>query len=120
DSGLDFQFKNTSSGALLVRATTDGNKVTFQLLGAKPDWQVAVGQPVLSAFVKTDLAFQRQEDPTLDAGRAIQVEEARDGFDALVTRTVSKGAQMIDKLEVRSHYNPSHNVVLVGTKRPAA
>jgi len=117
DSGLDFQFKNTTGGPLLVHATTDGSKVTFQLLGTRPDWQVTVGQPVLSAFVKTDPTYQRQEDPTLEAGRAIQVEEARDGFDAVVTRTVTRGGQLLERLEVKSHYAPSHNVVLVGAKR---
>ena len=91
--------------------------MTFQLLGTRPDWQVTVAQPVLSAFVKTDPTYQRQEDPTLEAGRAIQVEEARDGFDAVVTRTVTRGGQLLERLEVKSHYAPSHNVVLVGAKR---
>ena len=118
DSGLDFQFKNTTAGPLLIRAATDGAKVSFQLLGVKPDWKVEASQPSLTNFVKTDATFQRQEDPTLEAGRAIQIEEARDGFDALVARTVTRGGAVLDRLDVRSHYEPSHNVVLVGTRKP--
>jgi vancomycin resistance protein YoaR len=118
DSRLDFQFKNTTGGPLLIRAATDGNRVTFQLLGVKPDWKVEVSQPVLSNFVKTDPTFQRQEDPSLEAGRAVQVEEARDGFDAVVTRIVTRGGAVLERVEVKSHYAPSHNVVLVGTRKP--
>jgi vancomycin resistance protein YoaR len=117
DSGLDFQFKNATAGPVLVHATTDGSRVVFQLHGTKPDWKVDVGQPSVSNFVRTDATFQRQDDPTLEAGRAIQVEEARDGFDALVSRTVSRAGAVVDRLEVKSHYSPSHNVVLVGTRR---
>jgi vancomycin resistance protein YoaR len=120
ESGLDFQFKNTTGAPLLVHATTDGGKVAFILEGVKPGWTVQAGQAVVSNLVKTDPTFQRQEDSTLEAGRAIQVEEARDGFDALVVRQVAKAGTLIDRLEVKSHYAPSHNVILVGTKKPGA
>jgi vancomycin resistance protein YoaR len=117
DSGLDFRFKNTTNAPLLIQASTDGNRVTFQLHGTKPGWEVTTTGPSLSSFVKADPTFVRQEDATLAAGRALQVEEARDGFDSLVTRKVTKAGTVLDELEVRSHYAPSRNVILVGTRR---
>jgi vancomycin resistance protein YoaR len=117
DTGLDFRFKNATAGPMLVQASTDGQRVTFQLFGVKSGWEVTTAGPSLTNFVKADHAFVRQEDATLAAGRAIQVEEARDGFDALVTRRVFKAGALIDELELRSHYAPSRNVVLVGTRR---
>jgi hypothetical protein len=44
-------------------------------------------------------------------------EEARDGFEAVVARTVSLGGRVIDELRLESRYAPSRNVVLVGTRR---
>src|SRR5439155_19812888 len=117
DSGLDFRFRNTTGAPILVQATTDGNRVLFQLHGARTGWEVQTSGPSLSSFVRADQAFVRQEDSTLAAGRALQGEEARDGFAAVVTRTVRKGGTVIDDLRLESHYAPSRNVVLVGTRR---
>ena len=117
DGGLDFRFKNTTGAPILVQAATDGAQVTFQLLGTKPGWEIQTSGPALSNFVKADPTFVRQDDATLAAGRALQVEEARDGFDAVVTRTVRRGGGVVDELRVASHYAPSRNVVLVGTRR---
>jgi vancomycin resistance protein YoaR len=117
DSRLDFRFKNTTGAPILVQASTDGSQVVFQLLGTRTGWEVRATGPSLSKFVKADPTFVRQEDPTLAVGRALQVEEARDGFEAVVARTVSKGGRVIDELKVESRYAPSRNVVLVGTRR---
>ena len=117
DYGLDFRFKNATDAPLLVQTSTDGNRVTFRLHGTKPGWEVTSSGPTLSNFVKHDPTFVRQEDRSLAAGRAIQVEEARDGFDSLIVRTVTRPGGAVDRLEVRSSYVPSRNVVLVGTRR---
>ncbi len=119
DSDLDFQFRNTTAAPILIQATTDGAKVNFALIGTKPGWDIVAANPVITNVVKPDTAQVRQDDPTLAMGRTIQVEEARDGFDALVSRTVSKGGAVIDRLNVKSHYEPSRNVTLVGTRRGA-
>lgn len=117
DSGLDFQFTNTTEAPLLIQSSTDGSRVTFQIRGARPSWTVSSSGPSLSNFVKADPTFVRQEDPSIPVGRALQIEEARDGFDAIVTRTVTRGDAVIDRLDVKSHYAPSRNVVLVGSRR---
>jgi vancomycin resistance protein YoaR len=117
DAGLDFQFRNTTGAPLLVQSTTDGRRITFRLHGTRPGWEVTTSGPTLSNVTKADPRFVRQEDPSLSAGRAIQIEEARDGFDALIVRTVVRGGTLVDRLEVRSSYLPSRNVVLVGTRR---
>jgi vancomycin resistance protein YoaR len=117
DAGLDFRFANTTGAPLLIQSTTDGTRIIFRLRGTRPGWEVTTSGPALSNFTRHDTAMVRQEDATLAAGRAIQIEEARDGFDALIVRTVVKGGGPVDRLEVRSSYAPSRNVVLVGTRR---
>jgi vancomycin resistance protein YoaR len=117
DTGLDFRFKNATDAPILVESSTDGNRVAFRLHGTKPGWEVASNGPILTKFTKHDPTFVRQEESSLAAGRAIQVEEARDGFDSLVVRTVTKPGGAVDRLEVRSSYVPSRNVILVGTRR---
>jgi vancomycin resistance protein YoaR len=117
DAGLDFRFKNATDAPLLVQSAVDGNRLTFRLHGTKPGWEITSSGPSLSNFVKHDPTFVRQEEGSLAAGRAIQVEEARDGFDAVVVRTVTRPGGAVDRLEVRSSYAPSRNVVLVGTRR---
>ncbi|HEV8638238.1 MAG TPA: VanW family protein [Chloroflexota bacterium] len=117
DAGLDLRFTNTTGAPLLIQSSADGTRVSFRLHGAKPGWEVTTSGPSLSNFTRHDPTSVRQEDATLAAGRAIWIEEARDGFDALIVRTVVKGGSLVDRLEVRSSYAPSRNVVLVGTRR---
>lgn len=57
-----------------------------------------------------------EEEPTLAEGRTIQVEAAREGFDAEVVRQVSiPDVAEPRTLTLKSSYQPSRSVTLIGT-----
>ena len=114
DSGLDFQFVNSTSDYLLVQARVEGSTLIFGLYETKPDWTVKVDGPVITNVVPANRETVQQPEPTMPVGRSLQVEGAQDGFDAAITRTVTAGTD-VRQLRLRSHYIPSRNVVLNGT-----
>ncbi len=114
DAGLDFQFINPTSDYLLIQSRVEGTTLIFGLYGTKPDWTVKVEGPVITNVVPTNRETVYQPEPTMPAGRTLQVEGAQDGFDATITRTVTMGND-VRQLRLRSKYIPSRNVVLNGT-----
>lgn len=117
DYGLDFQFINPTSDYVLIQARVDGTTLIFGLYGTKPKWDVKIQGPVITNVVSTNRATVRRGDSSLPPGRTLQVEAAEDGFDAIVTRTVTQGSD-VRTLNLKSHYIPSRNVVLFGPGEP--
>jgi len=113
DYGLDFRFINTTPDYLLIQSRVEGSTLIFDLYGTIPTWDVQIDGPVVSNVVPTDRALVRQPEPTMPSGKSLQVEGAQDGFDVVVTRTVTQGDDS-RTLQLKSHYIPSHNVVLYG------
>jgi hypothetical protein len=116
DAGLDFRWTNTTDTYVLIQAEADDERVYFGLYGTKPSWKVEVGEAVISNRTPPDPKPIAQEEPSLAWGRTLQVETARDGFDAQVTRRViptDGGAPR--ELNLKSTYQPAHTVTLVGT-----
>ncbi|WP_038039162.1 VanW family protein [Thermorudis peleae] len=114
DYGLDFKFRNTTNDWIAIVATADGQWVRFEIWGTKPNWRVEVDNPVITNVVKADPTPRVEVSPDLPPGARVVVEEARDGFDAMIHRRVYQGDQLIDDLVLKSHYLPSSNVTLVG------
>jgi vancomycin resistance protein YoaR len=114
DSDLDLQFTNSTPYPVLIQASTDADSVTFRLYGTRPSWTVAVAPPQISDRVPADPTPVVEEDPTLPAGRRIAVETAREGFTVVVNRTVTEGGD-VRTLPLKSVYQPSRNVTLVGS-----
>jgi vancomycin resistance protein YoaR len=113
-SGLDFKFKNDTSGPLLIQSSTDGTNVHFALYGHPPTWTVHVDKPVITNVIKTDRQLRIEHDPTLAPGTKIYTEAAEDGFTVTVRRVVDEGNGVVRQLVLRSVYDPSHNVMAVG------
>lgn len=116
DSNLDFKWVNPTKSPVLIQASADDAKVSFQLYGKRPDWKVAVDQPKIGNRVPPDTTPVTEEDPSLPWGRTIVVEAAREGFDVEVVRRVlpvDGGEPRV--LTLKSSYQPSRNVTLVGT-----
>ena len=116
DPWVDFKFRNTTPGWLLVESSTDGQNVRFALRGTKTGWAVKIDPPEITAVLKASQVTVRQEDATKPKGWELLVEHAEDGFTAHIRRTVTKGGQIVDSTDVVSHYRPAQNVLLVGTK----
>jgi vancomycin resistance protein YoaR len=117
DYGLDFTFRNTTGHWLAIETAYDGQNMRVTLKGVNPGWEVRVAGPTISNVKPHDPTPVEREDPTLPAGRRVQVESARDGMDVAITRTVVKDGQVVDQRTFTSHYEPSQNVTLVGTGR---
>jgi len=114
DYGLDFQFVNTTQDYLLIQSRVEGTSLIFGLFGTKPTWDVKIDGPLITNVVPTDRGQVTQPEPSMPAGRRLQVEGAQDGFDTTIIRTVSQGNES-RTLTLKSQYIPSHNVVLYGT-----
>jgi vancomycin resistance protein YoaR len=122
DSGLDFQWTNTTSDYILIQADTDAANVYFGLYGKKPAWKVQVDDAKITNRTPPDPRPLAQAEPTLPWGRTLLVETARDGFDAEVVRHVipTDGSKQRD-LDLKSSYQPARTVTLVGSKgKPAS
>jgi vancomycin resistance protein YoaR len=122
DSGLDFQWTNTTSNAILIQADADDANVYFGLYGKKPPWKVQVDDAKITNRVPADPRPLAQADPTMPWGRTLLVETARDGFDAEVVRHVipEDGSKQRD-LDLKSTYQPARTMTLVGSKgKPAS
>jgi hypothetical protein len=116
DTGLDFKWTNPTSSYVLVQADSDDEKVYFGLYGKKPSWKVQVDDAVISNRTPPDTRPIVQEEPSLQWGRTLAVESARDGFDVEITRRVLPDDGSASRtLNLKSTYQPAHTVTLVGS-----
>jgi vancomycin resistance protein YoaR len=116
DAGLDLKWINPTSDYVLIQASTDAEHVTFRLYGQKPPWTVHVDDPAISNKVTADPTPDVQPEPSLNWGRVLPVESARDGFDVVLDRHVlPNDGRPARELLLKSVYAPSHTVTLVGT-----
>lgn len=113
---VDFKFKNNTKDWISIEASATGGTVRFALRGVKPTWKVTVGTPKVTNVVAAHRELVRQPDPTMPDGQTLYVEAPEDGFDVSIDRTVTDGDTVVDKWTAKSHYRPSRNVMLVGTK----
>jgi hypothetical protein len=120
-SGLDFKWTNPTDNHVLIQATADEAKVTFALYGKKPKWTVKVDPTKMTNRVPPDTRPVYEEEPSLPWGRTIAVEAARPGFDVEVVRRVAPADGSEPRvLTLKSSYQPSRNVTVVGTgSKPA-
>ena len=117
DPNLDLKFVNNTNNYLLIQASIEGNTLQFTLYGTKPDWKVDIEGPIITNVVKADPRTVRQEEPSWPEGRELWVESATDGMDVDIIRRVTQGGET-RTLHLKSHYLPSRNVLMVGTKKP--
>ncbi|HEY3108555.1 MAG TPA: VanW family protein, partial [Chloroflexota bacterium] len=116
EAKLDFKWINPTRSPVVIQASADDEKITFQLYGQKPDWTVKVDPARISNRVPPDNTPVTEEEPGMAWGRTIQVEAAREGFDVEVVRRVSApDAAEPRVLMLKSSYQPSRTVTLVGT-----
>jgi vancomycin resistance protein YoaR len=121
EARLDFKWINSTKNPVLIQASADDEKVVFQFYGKRPGWRVEVEPARIANRVPPDMTPVTQEDPTLPWGRSIAIEAAREGFDVEVVRRVfSPDAPEPRVLRLKSSYQPSRTVTLIGTAgRPA-
>ncbi|HUE75201.1 MAG TPA: VanW family protein [Chloroflexota bacterium] len=117
---LDLRLRNTTGDWVRVEAWADGRSIGVGLTGVNPGWIVVQPPPVVTAIVPANVNPIRREDLTLDVGRNVFLEEAADGFDAIVTRTVLSEGRVVDEYRQYDRYRPARNVVAIGLKGATA
>ena len=116
---LDFKFENNTGNYMLIQTKTDNNTLEFDLYGTKPAWKVDVQGPIITNVVKPDTKTVIQKEPTWDVGRQLWVEAAGNGMDVDIIRRVIQGDN-VRTLDLKSKYEPSQNVLMVGSKKPTS
>lgn len=118
---VDFRFLNDTGHYILVKSSwsTAKGTITFSIYGTKPDRTVEISEPVISNRQPAP-APSYQEDASLKAGQIKQVDWAKEGLDAVVTRTVRYGDGAVKQDKLVSKYRPWQAVYLYGpgTKIP--
>jgi vancomycin resistance protein YoaR len=117
DWSLDLKFRNTTGNWIAVVMTADGQTVGARIVGTDPGWTVDVNDPVITNVVTSDPTKMIYTDsPELPKGQQLQVEYAKDGFDASIKRTVrDKDGNIVSTYTLESSYAASRNTTLRGT-----
>ena len=115
DWRLDLRFKNTTGYWMAVILVPDGQTVYARIVGTDPGWDVIVPDPVITNEVHPDDAVRYTESPEFPVGTERTVEQAQDGFDVRIDRTVKKGNQIILQDSFASSFAPQHNTIMRGT-----
>lgn len=112
---VDFRFRNDTGHFLLIKAAVNKAKatITFYIYGTKGDRTVEMSGPLLSN-VKDPPPPLYQEDSTLAKGQIKQVDWAKEGMDAVVTRTIRYGDGKVQEEKIVSRYRPWQAVFLYG------
>jgi vancomycin resistance protein YoaR len=112
----DFRFRNNTGNWILIRATASQGKISFKIFGVDPGWDVKASDPVITNKVKSNPEPIREKTDQLPKGKEVKVENAQDGFNASITRTVrDKDGNVLEKWTANSRYVPARNRYLIGT-----
>ena len=112
--GVDFRFRNNTGNWIAIKTGSDDTYIYMSLYGIDPGWKVEIDDPVITNVVPPDTKLVESIEPSFPPGKRVQVETPVEGFDAVITRRVLKGGQVIDETVISSHYVPQRNEVLVG------
>lgn len=112
---VDFRFKNDTGHFILVKSSWNEAKgtITFSIYGTKPARTVEISEPVISNRQPAP-APSYQEDASLKTGQIKQVDWAKEGMDAVVTRTIRYGDGTVKQEKLVSKYRPWQAIFLYG------
>ncbi len=113
---VDFKFTNDTPYHLLIETYTNDQvgRLTYKFYSTSDGRQVDISQPSIENVVPHP-PDKYEDDPTLPAGQTQQVDYAVDGADVTVTRTVTRGGQVISNDRIFTRYQPWQAVYKVGT-----
>lgn len=87
-SGLDFQFYNSTGGWMGIEAAADGEELDIALYGKNPGWRVEIDDPVITNVRTPDPKPAYEKTHDLIPGTKLMIEHATEGFDAAIRRRV--------------------------------
>ena len=113
---IDLKFRNVTDNWIAITMFADGETVGAEILGTSQGWDVQTDDPKFSNIIKADPKMIYTDSTELPMGEELQVEYAKDGFDASVTRTVrDANGNIISEYTLNSSYAASRNMTLRGT-----
>jgi vancomycin resistance protein YoaR len=113
---LDLKFRNNTGNWIALVMVADGEYVRAEILGVNPGWAIDVSDPVISDIVEPTGGMIFTDTPELPKGQELQVEHARDGFTATITRVVrDSDGNIVDEYSYSSEYSASRDRTLRGT-----
>jgi vancomycin resistance protein YoaR len=110
---LDFAFRNSTPGHLLISSDVKSGTITFRVFGDGPERKILIESRVLS---KTDFQIEVQLDPKLPPGKR-EVTAGKPGYRVVTYKTVMDGNRVVKK-DVLSYstYRPMKQVIKEGTR----
>ena len=102
---VDFKFTNDTPYWLLSETYIYGTQLLWKFYSTADGRQVQISSPQISDKVEAPKPLYR-ENPDLDEGEIKQVDFEVDGMDVVVSRTVTRGGEVLHKDTIKTHYIP--------------
>jgi vancomycin resistance protein YoaR len=112
--GTDLKFRNDSPYGIYITSRATASTLTFTLWSTSRDYEVAFSTSPATNFRAPPTRYE--DDPKLPKGEEVVEESGASGFDVTVSRTVTKGGQVVRQDQFVSVYRPWTRVVRRGTK----
>jgi vancomycin resistance protein YoaR len=112
--GTDLKFRNDSPYGVYLTGHATASTLTFTLWSTSRGYKVAFSTSAASNFRAPPTRYE--DDPTLPKGEEEVEETGASGFDVTVSRTVTKGGEVVRRDHFVSVYRPWTRVVRRGTK----
>jgi vancomycin resistance protein YoaR len=112
--GPDLKWKNDTANWVLVSVSYTSSSITISLYGTSPGNEVTFTTGPFTN--ETPFPTESVNDPTLAAGMKVVQDKGETGKKCVVTRTVTRGGQVVRTDTFTSNYKPKVEVVRVGTK----
>jgi vancomycin resistance protein YoaR len=112
--GTDLKFRNDSPYGIYITGNATPSTLTFTLWSTSRGYKVAFSTSAATNFRAPPTRYE--DDPTLPKGEEVVEESGASGFDVTVSRTVTKGGEVVRRDQFVSVYRPWTRVVRRGTK----
>ena len=113
--GKDLKFRNNLPGALIIKSSVSGNRITLKLFG---DTSLRKTIKVVNTVVK-EYPFKiiYKDDPALPKGEQVVDQKGVKGYRVTSRMLIYEGGNLVESRTLSpSYYKPLDQVVLVGTK----
>ncbi|MEK7201970.1 MAG: VanW family protein [Patescibacteria group bacterium] len=110
----DLKFVNDTPGYILIQGRVVGSKVQFEFWGTSDGRTSSITAPIVSNIIQPGEPIYADTD-TLPKGEQKQIEKPHAGATAVVTYTVTRAGQVINKQVFKSVYKVWPARFLVGT-----
>ena len=102
---VDFKFTNDSDYWLLSETYVYGTQLLWKFYSTGDGRQVQISSPQITGEIEAPKPLYKV-NPDLKEGKIEQVDFEADGMDVIVTRTVTRGDDILHRDTIKTHYLP--------------